>query len=299
MRRIAGHLYGRLLAPFGLRALDHLLERGLPARLTPALRSLFSSHAPDAAKTSARPIESIREQIAARDDVFRFAHSESSLGPIRLAERTHDNRGTLTSRTFAKSVSVPRRWGVFLHLCADAFEAKRILEMGACVGISSAYLSSVRSHPHIVTLEGSPHLAEIAAATLEAVSADAEIIIGPFEETLEPTLERLRDRGETLEVAFVDGHHEEVATLHYVAAISRQLAATALIVLDDIYLYEGMWRAWRRLSSSGEFVAVNVGRFGLLVREPGVTGRPYDLSRFTGYWHVGGARARAIAREIS
>jgi len=297
-RRMVRGTMERLLAPFGARALERMIEDGLPARLAPALRFLFSGEAPAAAEEAACTIEGLRAQIAARPEAYRFAVSDSALGPVRLAERAGKTNAVVTSDHLATSVSVPKRWGVFLHLCAEAFDAKTILEMGACVGISSAYFASIRSRPHVITLEGSPPLALLARESLAAVSDRGEVIVGAFEETLVVTLDRLAETGEKVDVAFVDGHHEEAATLHYVETISRHLAGTALIILDDIYLYEGMWRAWQTLSSGSSVIAVNAGRFGLLVYERGrPAGRRYDLARYTGRWRVGGERARILAEE--
>jgi predicted O-methyltransferase YrrM len=286
-RRIIGAAYERLLAPRGARAVEAMLANGLPPRLAPALRTLFGGRAPESAAEAAETIERLRARIAARADAYQFARTESPLGPVRLAEVTQQRERVVTLERFANTISVPKRWGMFLHLCAEAFDAAVILEMGACVGISGAYLASIRSRPRLVTLEGSRALADVAQQTLAAISERAEVVVGPFERTLEPTLARAG----TVDVAFVDGHHEEAATLHYAAAIAEHLSPTALIVLDDIYLYEGMWRAWQKLSSDAGVAAVNVGRFGLLVRERGRTSNAqYDLSRYTGRWRVGGPR---------
>ena len=71
----------------------------------------------------------------------------------------------------------------------------------------------------------------------------------------------------------------------------------ALLILDDIHLYEEMWRAWQCVSTmSGCSAAVNLGRFGVLVRDEAAD-RPrlYDLSRYTGWWPVRGSRqTRAV-----
>jgi len=289
IREVARRMYERLLAPFGARALERMCEEGLPPRLAAPLRFLFDGDAPASAQAAARVIERRRAEIGARQESYRFAYSESALGPVKLAERTEANDGAMTAHRLAHSISIPRRWGIFLHLCAEAFEANSILEMGACVGISSAYLASIRSRPHLITLEGSAPLAKLAEQSLAEVSERGEVVAGAFEESLPRVLDRLD--GEQLQVVFVDGHHEEAATLHYAGAIEPHLAPTGLMILDDIYLYEGMWRAWQTLSSRGNVVAVNIGRFGLLVYERGrAGGRRYDLARYTGRWRVGGVR---------
>jgi len=291
VRRIARITYEKLFARAGARAVERMLADGLPPQLAPALRFLFTGRAPATAQDAALRIERLREEIAARPDVYKFAHFDTSLGPVRLAEPVRETTGALTSERLATVLSVPKRWGLFLHLCADAFNAAIILEMGACVGVSAAYLASIRSRPLLVTLEGSPALAQIAQASLDAVADRGKVIVGPFEQTLAPALDRLGAQDQTIDVAFVDGHHEEAATLHYVSAIRPHLSSTALIILDDIHLYEGMWRAWQTLSSADDVVAVNVGRFGLLVYERGsAANRRYDLARYTGHWPVGSAR---------
>ena len=281
--------YERAIAPFGRRAVEQMLRGGLPSRLGPALRFLFSGEAPEAAQRAANQIEDLRAAIAARSDVFRYAYSDSPLGPVRLAQRIEESNSAVTAHLFATNRSVPKRWGMFLHLCADSFEARVILEMGSCVGISGAYLASAHSRPRLLTLEGSEALAAIAQQTLNAVSDNAEVVVGVFEQTLQRTLDRLSAEQQKIDLAFVDGHHEEAATLNYVDAISKCLSPRGLIILDDIYLYEGMWLAWQVLSSDRRFVAIDIGRFGLLVRGEG-SGNAYNLARYTGRWRVGGQR---------
>ena len=293
-RRLAGAAYRRLAAPFGNRALERMLGEGLPRRLAPALRFLFDGRAPESAMEASRTIEGLRARISERDDAYRYANFDTSLGVVRLAQHTEKSSGAVTLNRYATNISVPRNWGIFLHLCASAFDAKTILELGACVGISGAYLASIRSRPHLLTLEGSAALAQIAQTTLAAVSDHAEVVVGMFEDNLPLTLARVADSDGGIDVAYVDGHHGEAATLHYVEAVTRHLASTALIVLDDIYLSEDMWRAWQKLSSAPAILAINVGRFGLLVYESSMRGGHYDLARYTGFWRVGPARARAI-----
>jgi predicted O-methyltransferase YrrM len=263
-----------------------MLSDGLPGQLEPALRFLFSGQAPLDALEASRRIEGLRAKIAERDDTYSFGYFETSLGAVHLAQHAARSSGSVTLRQCATAISVPRRWGLFLHLCARAFNARTIVEMGACVGISGAYLASIRLQPRFFTLEGSEALAQIAQATLAAVSDEAEVVVGMFEHTLSPTLERAAKNHQTVDLAYVDGHHGEAATLDYVETISRHLSSPGLIILDDLYLSQDMWRAWRKLSSAAGVVSINLGRFGLLVYGSGMGCRRYDLSRYTGFWRV-------------
>jgi len=293
-RRLIGRLYRKCAGPFGMRALDRMLRDGLPARLRSPLQFLLTGEASSEAENVADRIERLRADIASRPAAYRFAHRPTSVGMARWPERAACSSAgpLLSSRWLANSASVTRRWGLFLHLCAEAFEARAILEMGACVGISGAYLASLRSCPRFITLEGSATLAPIARATLAAVSSRALIAHGPFDTSIQRALETFAHEHLPVDVAYIDGHHDEAATLHYVRTLVPHLSSEALVILDDIHLYAEMWRAWQRVQSMrGAAAAVNVGRFGMLVWDGGAgVGRQYDLARYTGWWRVGGSR---------
>src|SRR5712691_9425504 len=250
-RRLIGRLYRACTAPFGLRALDRMLQNGLPARLRAPLRFLFTGEASAEAENVAARIERRRADIASRHAAYRFAHLPTSVGIARWLESADGSSAgpRFSSRWLAEAVSVPRRWGMFLHLCAQAFEARAILELGAGVGISGAYLASIPSHPRLLTLEGSAALAPIAHETLAAMSSRALILHGPFGAGIQRAFAAFADEHLPVDVAYIDGHHDEAATLHYVRSLVPHLANEALVILDDIHLYAEMWRAWQRIRS--------------------------------------------------
>jgi len=288
LRRFAGHTYRRLAAPFGRRALDRMLRDGLPARLERPLAFLFTGErSPELLALETR-IEARRAELAKRPEVYRR-------GPMRWLEVWPDapDGSAISSKRLANQSSVPRRWGTFLHLCAGELAARAIVEMGACLGISGAYLASAASQPRFITIEGSPALAPIAEETLSLFSGDARVLRMSIESGIGRALALLGDERLTIDLAHVDGHHEELATQQYVHSLIPHLSRGALLVLDDISLHAGMRRAWRRLSElEGVCAAVNAGRFGLLVWEGGAAKpRQYDLARYTGVW-----RSREAAR---
>jgi len=171
LRRFAGHTYRRLAAPFGRRALDRMLRDGLPARLERPLAFLFTGErSPELLALETR-IEARRAELAKRPEVYRR-------GPMRWLEVWPDapDGSAISSKRLANQSSVPRRWGTFLHLCAGELAARAIVEMGACLGISGAYLASAASQPRFITIEGSPALAPIAEETLSLFSGDARVL---------------------------------------------------------------------------------------------------------------------------
>lgn len=283
VRQRLGNAYRRIAAPFGARALDAMLRRGLPEQLAPPLRFLFDGIVPPRAQEVARAIEERRVAFAHRGERFRFVADADGEG--RWPEAAPE--GELTASWLAHNVSVPPRWGMFLHLAAA--NARSIFEMGTCIGISGAYLASAPSQPTLLSLEGSSSLASIAERTLAPITNRATILRGSFAKTFPRALALLP----SLDLAYVDGHHEEAQTIAYVTALLGKLDDGGLIVLDDISLWSGMRRAWRSVAAlNGISVAVDTGRFGLLLRERSATGARYDdLSRYTGWWPVRANRA--------
>jgi len=119
-RRLIGRLYRRCAAPFGRRALDQMVDDGLPGRLRAPLEFLFAGQAPPEAEAVAERIERRRADIAGQRAAFRFVEHPTSVGMARWPERSDPSADAhLSGRRLANSVSVTRPWGTFLHLCAE------------------------------------------------------------------------------------------------------------------------------------------------------------------------------------
>lgn len=287
LRHIAGNLYRRLASPFGVRALDQMLRDGLPSQLERPLRFLFTAERSDDMPALEARIEARRAEIANGSSLYQFSYHDSTMGVVRWPESvTGAPRDAISSRRLANQASVPRRWGTFLHLCAEELAARAILEMGACVGISGAYLASAASHPRFITIEGSTALAAITEATVAKFSNHATVIRTSIDNGIHRALTLFADERLSIDIAYLDGHHQEAPTLHYVRTLLPHLLPGALIILDDISLHAGMRRAWHQLSRmDGVLAAVNTGRLGLLVCQGGPTvPRQYDLAHYTGVW---------------
>ncbi|MEA3055595.1 MAG: hypothetical protein QOD30_1027 [Actinomycetota bacterium] len=257
-----------------------MLLDGLPSELELPLSVLFGAPLPARTRDAAATIERARVEIAAGGASYRFER----VGPDVRWPVQSASGGEFTTRELAHLFSVPQRWGVFLNLCAEAWGARTIVELGACVGISGAYLASTSASPRLVTLDAARDLVPMAASTLAEVTDRASVVVGPFEQTLGPAIESL-----SIDLAFVDGHHDGPATCSYVRTIAPHLAERALLILDDIRFNRSMWTAWSTLvDEPGVTATIDVGRFGLLVTGGG-SKRPvhYDLSRWTGWWRTG------------
>jgi len=74
------------------------------------------------------------------------------------------------------------------------------------------------------------------------------IVKGRFRDTLDQVLAD----GKSFDF-FIDGHHDEDATLEYFDLISVHLSEGAVVIFDDISWSPGMSRAWKALKGTGAF----------------------------------------------
>jgi predicted O-methyltransferase YrrM len=124
------------------------------------------------------------------------------------------------------SVSPPQ--GRLLSLLARALGARRILEVGTLAGYSAIWLArALPADGSLVTLEFSPHHAEVARANIAAagLSSRVTVLVGPALETL-PGLEGPFD------VVFIDADKtNNVAYLDHAVRLGRP---GTVIVLDNV-----------------------------------------------------------------
>lgn len=276
-----------------------MLEQGLPTEFESPLRVLLGEGPRPEVRALSDRLERRRAELRRRPEVYRYAYGKPAPGVTRWPDDEERGDGEEVALGWlASSASVPAGWGVYLHLCAEAIGARTVLELGAGTGISGAYLAAAPSVESFVTLEGSPPLARVAADTLGLVTDRAVLVEGAFDVELPRTLAALRDDGRRLDLAYVDGYHDEAAMLRYLDLLRPHLRRGSLVVLDDIRLWRGMWLAWQRARSvPGVLAAIDTGRFGLLVWDEDAAAPParFDLGRYTGIWRVGPPRPQRHA----
>jgi predicted O-methyltransferase YrrM len=95
-----------------------------------------------------------------------------------------------------------------------------------------------------VTLEGGGALAALAEGHHQGLGLEnVRVVTGRFKDTLATVLNSQKP----VDYLFIDGHHDEKATLSYFEQAIPFLADRAVIVFDDISWSAGMKRAWRAI----------------------------------------------------
>jgi len=88
----------------------------------------------------------------------------------------------------------------------------------------------------------------------------AAIVQGRFQDSLPGVLDRMGQ----VDFAFIDGHHDEQATIDYWQQIRDRLTGRSIVVFDDCNWSEGMQRAWKHIiSESSVSCSIDLGKFGL------------------------------------
>jgi len=170
--------------------------------------------------------------------------------------RVQGQERTVASICAGESVSPER--GLFLYCLTRALAPAAVLELGTCLGVSSAYLSAAleaNGSGRLVTIDVEPEKAEVAAAHLThaRLNSRVRLVRAWFHDAL-PTL---LTEAPAFQLVYVDGHHEEAPTIGYFGQIA-DASKGATLVFDDIAWSPGMARAWKaivadaRVEFSGE-----------------------------------------------
>jgi predicted O-methyltransferase YrrM len=142
------------------------------------------------------------------------------------------------------------------------------VELGACVGISAAYLAAalgLNGKGALTTLEGSPEISRLAEETLKSIGmTNTTVVTGPFHETLRGVLESSKP----VDFLFNDGHHDHDAVIQYYDWALPHLADGAVIVFDDISWSPGMRKAWNEIEDHGRVAAsIDLYTIGIAIIE--------------------------------
>ncbi len=134
---------------------------------------------------------------------------------------------------------------------------KQLVELGTCLGITTAYLAHSHAGVKVITMEGCPQTAAVAAEVFTELSLkNVDCRIGNFDVLLPACLGAM----EEAEVVYIDGNHTKEATLRYFSQCLEKVTENSLLIFDDIYWSKGMKEAWEVIKAN-EQVTVTVDLF--------------------------------------
>jgi predicted O-methyltransferase YrrM len=230
-----------------------------------------------------RHVERLRSEMLADDRIISI--TDLGAGSLRMkgAERK--------VRDIARAAALPLKQAALLarmvqgswdRVQGDRLRAQGsghmangiILELGTSLGISTLALALAAPEQRVVTVEGCPELAEIAASNMARHGAGNVTVLNmEFSEALG----KIRDEGTKVSFAFIDGNHRGGALAEYAGRIA-ETGEEMIIVADDIRLTRDMYSGWKSIVREGlADVSMETLRFGILFRINGITPGSYRI----------------------
>jgi len=232
--------------------------------LADALSSVLENSTSREEKQWIDRIESLREALNASSSEISIVDYGAGSSGLNLS-REEMYQGRVVTRTIGevcRTASKPQKWAFLLFKLIREFRPSICLELGTSLGISTAYQAAALELNHrgrIVTLEGAESLASLARENFTKLGLErVDVVVGRFQDNLGGVLRQQAP----VDFAFIDGHHDEEATLAYFEQIAPFLAENAIVVFDDISWSKGMERAWNTIIGDKR-VRVSIDLFSL------------------------------------
>ena len=180
--------------------------------------------------------------------------------------------------SIAKNAAKPKKYGQLLYRMVQYYKPATILELGTSLGISTAYLSMARPGSHVISMEGSPAIAQYANKNFKNLGLqNIKIVEGNFDTTLEDTLADLS----SIDFVFLDGNHRLQPTLHYFNKLLSKINNDTIIVLDDIHWSDEMEQAWKQCRKhSGVTLSIDLFFIGILIFKKEIKEKQHFCMRF-------------------
>jgi predicted O-methyltransferase YrrM len=230
--------------------------------------SVFKNEVSAEEKAWIEKIELLREQLLGSSTDISIVDYGARLSNLDLtpAEMYQGRLVTTTIREVCRTASLPPRWALLLFKLVRQFRPSVCLELGTSLGISTAYQAAaleLTEQGRIITCEGDESLASLAKENFDRLGLENVLVrVGRFQDILGEALCEI----EHLDFAFIDGHHDEQATLAYFKQMRPFFTANSILVLDDISWSEGMRKAWNLIVADERTrISVDLCRAGVCI----------------------------------
>lgn len=177
-------------------------------------------------------------------------------------------------KDIAQNSGCSHRAGKYLHHLAQYLKPNATLELGTSLGLSCLYLHFGHPHAEITTVEGVEVIHQVSKAKLGQIAPNIVLEHGLFEEAIDKYVRE----GRKFDLVFLDGHHQEEASLSYFKRIKELIHPTATIIFDDIHWSAGMERAWKVIQKDSDVtISVDLFFYGLARFQPNTAKQHFTL----------------------
>jgi|SRR6185436_19370465 len=163
----------------------------------------------------------------------------------------------------------PAKYAKLLYRMVNYFKPQHIIELGTSFGFSTMYLSLANRESKIITLEGCPETAKVAAENFERMNLkNIEQVTGDFNNTLDEVINKF----EKLDFVFFDGNHQKDPTLSYFQKCLKKAHGKTVFIFDDINWSGEMKDAWKEIQDHPKVTAtIDLFILGIVFFNPGLT----------------------------
>lgn len=188
----------------------------------------------------------------------KLFNDDSIITVTDLGAGSHLNKNrTKKVSQIAKNALKSPRLAKLIYRLAKNTAPKSAIELGTCLGITTAYLAKTNADAEIITIEGCPQTAAVAKKNFDALDLNnIELHVGNFDLILPDIIARQP----TLDFVYIDGNHRKDATLNYFKWCLPKVTENSLLIFDDIYWSEGMKEAWTEIKNHPD-VTVTIDLF--------------------------------------
>lgn len=189
-------------------------------------------------KSEYHEIEKLREKLLNDDRIITI----TDLGAGSLV----NNNKQKQVKALAKNALKPKKLAQLLYRLAKEFSPNTLVELGTCLGVTSAYFGKAIPKGKVITMEGCKQTAAVAIENLSKLNiSNTEVLIGNFDTNFPKFVESQ----EKIDFVFIDGNHRKQATLDYFQLCLPKTHQNSVLIFDDIYWSAGMKQAWEEIKN--------------------------------------------------
>lgn len=184
-------------------------------------------------------------EIEAQRKKLWYDERQITITDLGAGSHLNKNRTKKVSQLAKNALKSPKLAQLIYRL-AKFQQPANMIELGTCLGITTAYLAKACPQSDILTIEGCPQTAEIARQNFSELGLqNIQLQVGNFDLLLPKAIESTQQ----LDFVYIDGNHTKEATLRYFEWCLPKVHEGSLLIFDDIYWSQGMKQAWQEIKS--------------------------------------------------
>ncbi len=206
----------------------------------------------------------------------KLFNDDSEITVTDLGAGSHMNKNRVKKVSqIAKNALKSPQLAQLIYRLAENTKPKTAIELGTCLGITSAYLAKANPEAQIITIEGCPETAGVASNNFKDLDLNnIELHVGNFDLLLPDIIAKQP----TLDFVYIDGNHRKDATLNYFKWCLPKVTENSLLIFDDIYWSKGMKEAWNEIKNHPDVtVTVDLFWIGLVYFKKGQAKEHFKL----------------------